>query len=57
VATRVHGRVGVLPVARADEAGRQAKELETTDLLAAVRPVSEPARPCCHSVGGWEHGI
>ena len=44
VATRVHGRVGVLPVARADEdeAETQAKELETTDLLAAVRPVSQP---------------
>ena len=42
VATRVHGRVGVLPVGRADEAETQAKELETTDLLAAVRPVSQP---------------
>ena len=52
MATRVHGRVGVLPVARADEAETQAKELETTDPIAAVRPVSQP-----HSVGSWEHGV
>ena len=52
VATRVRGRLGVLPVARTDEAETQAKELETTDLLAAVRPVSQP-----DSVGGWEHGV
>ena len=49
VATRVHG---ALPVARADEAETLATELETTDLLAAVRPVSQP-----HSVGSWEHGV
>ena len=53
MATRVHGRVGVLPVARADEAETQAKELETTDLLAAVRPVSQQP----HSVGSWERGV
>ena len=52
MATRVHGRLGVLPVVRADEAETQAKELETTYLLAAVRPVSQP-----HSVGCWEHGV
>ena len=52
VATRVHGRVGVLPVVRAGEGERQATELETDDLLAAVRPVSQP-----HSVGSWEHGV